>query len=95
MKRTVWKSAIALLICLLFVLTGCTGKQEPAANDNTQQILAELEAMKQQLDATKTEISAMKTDDKKPAEVVATPTEAPEEVVIEVEVPVDSVYGVN
>ena len=24
MKRTVWKSAIALFVCALFVLTGCT-----------------------------------------------------------------------
>ena len=100
MKRTVWKSAIALLVCALFVLTGCTAAQQPVS-DGSEQILAQLNEIKQQLDDTKSELASIKQEGQSGTNAAQTAapapadTTTPEPVIIETEVPQDAVYGVG
>ncbi len=100
MKRTVWKSAIALFVCALFVLTGCTATQQPASDGN-EQILAQLNEIKQQLDDTKSELASIKQEGQSGTNAAQTAapapvdTTTPEPVIIETEVPENAVYGVG
>jgi hypothetical protein len=96
MKRTIWRSISVLTLCALLVLTGCTGFLKPAENNDNEQILAELNAMKQQVEATKSEIETIKNSEKQDNTATSvTPTVTPEPVTVEVEVPVDSVFGID
>ena len=100
MKRVAWKQMIALLMCALLLLTGCSFfRPKPAEeNDDSEQILEQLEAMKEQLAAAKNEIESMKE-----AETAATPVPEPTavptpQIVVEkktVEIPVESIIGVH
>ena len=95
MKRNVMRIAL-LLFCALLLLTGCKRNQQPASNDSNEQILAELEAIKQQLNDTKSELAAA-VNEPKQDNVVSAPvvTTTPEPVVVQKEVPVAMIFGVN
>ncbi len=93
MKR---KRILALALCALLLLTGCTFLKKPEQETNdSSQILAELEAVKQQLNDTKSELAAMVKNDPLGSAQTPVVTETPEPVEVEREVPVDSVFGVN
>lgn len=64
MKHSIRKRALALLLCALFLLTVCS-----CGKDNHEQVLSELNDMKQQLDAAKQELDTIKS---KPASDVTT-----------------------
>ena len=93
MKHHAFRYALIWTL-LLLLLTACTGGQKPAANDANEQILAQLNDMKQELESAKNELNALKQEgqtvsiDTSTVENAPVATTRPEAVVTEVEVPV-------
>ena len=98
MKHHAFRYALIWTL-LLLLLTACTGGQKPAANDANEQILAQLNDMKQELESAKNELNALKQEgqtvsiDTSTVENAPVATTRPEAVVTEVEVPVEMIIA--
>ncbi|MBQ6078529.1 MAG: hypothetical protein IJK88_10585 [Clostridia bacterium] len=97
MKRFGFRYIWIPVLCMLLLLTGCSLlPHKPAENDDAEQILAELNAMKEQLNAANNELEALKEAEKQNnTATVSVDTSTPEPVVTEVQIPVESIVGKN
>jgi hypothetical protein len=96
MKRFALRFIGIPVLCMLLLLTGCTLlSPKPAENDNTEQILAELNSMKAQLNVANAELEAMKQKESQNNAQAPVSTTTPEPVVVEIEIPIDSIVGKN
>ena len=75
MKRFAYKSMFLLALCAMLLMTGCIFVKKPVeTEDNSEQILAELNAMKEQLNAANAELEALKKEESN-NNTVTTPVE--------------------
>lgn len=97
MKRIAYKSMFLLALCAMLLMTGCIFVKKPAeTDDGSEQILAELNAMKEQLNAANAELEALKKEESN-NNTVTTPvdTAKPEPIITEVEIPVEMIVAEN
>lgn len=98
MKRFALRYLGIPVLCMLLLLTGCTLlSNKPAENnDNNEQILAQLNAMKAELNVAKAELAAIKNgSDTGYSPAVSSPTAKPEPEVIEEKIPVEFIVAKN